>query len=248
MLYEIRNIRQNEGEPRRRWFIDDYFDLVVWLNDNEEIQGFQLCYNKSKNQHALTWHRDTGYMHNRVDSGEDKPGKPKGIPILVTDGFFDYEQIADLFKRESKYIDDNISELIYKKILEYSTSSFRKDRDKSAVRQAALDYIEGRLEGNAAKVERSIHPELARRGIFINPKTSETCLEQMSAMSLIKTIGIAGKPKENHKNEVVILDISENTASVRAETPDGVDYLHIAKFNGKWMIVNILRESKSEKE
>jgi hypothetical protein len=246
MLYEIRNIRQNEGEPRRRWFIDDYFDLVVWLNDDEEIQGFQLCYDKSKNQHALTWHKESGYMHNRVDSGEDKPGKPKGIPILVTDGFFDYEQIAEIFKRESKYIDDNISELIYKKILQYSNSAFRKDRDKSAVRQAALDYIEGWYEGNAPKVEKSIQPELAKRSIFINPKTYRSDLEQMSAMSLVKTTVPPGKHlKKNHKNEVVILDIFENIASVKVETPDGVDYVHIAKFNGKWMIVNILRELTS---
>lgn len=246
MLYEIRNIRQNEGEPRRRWFIDDYFDLVVWLNNDEEIQGFQLCYNKAKNQHALTWHKESGYMHNRVDSGEDKPGKPKGIPILVTDGFFDYEEVAEIFKKESRNIDDNISELVYKKILQYSTSSFRKERNRSAVRQTVLDYVEGWYEGNAAKVEKSIHPELAKRNIFINPKTHKTDLEQMSAMSLIRAARTAeNRLKENHKNEILILDMFENIASVRAETRDWVDYLHIAKFNGKWMIINILREVKS---
>ncbi len=247
MLYEIRNIRQNEGEPMRRWFIDDYFDLVVWLNNEEEIQGFQLCYDKTKNQHALTWHKESGYMHNRVDSGEDKPGKPKGIPILVTDGFFDYEEIAGIFKKESRNIDHHISELIYRKILQYSGSAFRKDRDRLAVRQAALDYIEGWHEGNAAKIEKSIHPELARRSISVNPKTSGSDLEQMSAMSLVKTAWAAGKRlKKNLKNEIFILDIFENIASVKIETPAGADYLHIAKFGGKWLIVNILREPTSE--
>ncbi len=101
MLYEIQNIRQNEGEPKRRWFIDDYFDLVVWLNEND-IEGFQLCYNKSEDQHAFTWHKNSGYMHNRVDDGEDKPGKPKGIPILITDYHFPYEEVAAIFKKESK--------------------------------------------------------------------------------------------------------------------------------------------------
>jgi len=32
MLCEIKNVKQYDGEPQRRWFVDDYFDLIVWLS------------------------------------------------------------------------------------------------------------------------------------------------------------------------------------------------------------------------
>ncbi|HEX6315687.1 MAG TPA: nuclear transport factor 2 family protein, partial [Gemmatimonadaceae bacterium] len=35
--------------------------------------------------------------------------------------------------------------------------------DSAAIRAAALDYIEGWYEGNAERMERALHPELAKR-------------------------------------------------------------------------------------
>src|SRR5688572_31146080 len=35
--------------------------------------------------------------------------------------------------------------------------------DSAGIRQAALDYIEGWYEGNAERMERALHPELAKR-------------------------------------------------------------------------------------
>jgi hypothetical protein len=35
--------------------------------------------------------------------------------------------------------------------------------DRAAVVRAALDYFEGWFDGDAARVERALHPELARR-------------------------------------------------------------------------------------
>ncbi len=119
MLCEIRNVKQHSGEPRRQWFVDDYFDLIVWFNKNREIIGFQLCYDKVKNQHALTWNSGFGYIHNRVDDGEQKPGKHKSSPVLVTDGKFDYEHIAEIFKRESGNLDESLAEFIYHKLRLY---------------------------------------------------------------------------------------------------------------------------------
>jgi hypothetical protein len=31
MLRELSHVRQALEEPRRRWFADDFFDLIVWL-------------------------------------------------------------------------------------------------------------------------------------------------------------------------------------------------------------------------
>ncbi|MCP4353014.1 MAG: hypothetical protein GY795_46785 [Desulfobacterales bacterium] len=119
MLYEIRHVKQNREESKRRWFTGDFFDLLVWLDEKDSITGFQLCYDKSGDQRALTWHEKSGYSHNRVDEGESKPGKPKSIPVLVLDGLFANKEIADIFKKMSKNIDKSVSDFVYKKILQY---------------------------------------------------------------------------------------------------------------------------------
>lgn len=124
MLCEIKNVKQYDGEPQRRWFVDDYFDLIVWLSKTNEVIGFQLCYDKLKNQHALTWHKDSGYIHNRVDDGEQKPGKYKATPVLVTDGKFEPEAVAEIFKRESKIMDKELAQYIYQMLKDYSDLYF----------------------------------------------------------------------------------------------------------------------------
>ncbi len=118
MLYEISNIRQYEGEHRRRWFFDHEIDLTVWVDSADRIVAFQLCYDKTQNQHALTWRQDTGYHHNRVDDGEsdDSIGRFKGTPMLFMDGEFDEQRIALLFRKESKDIPERIARFVYDRI------------------------------------------------------------------------------------------------------------------------------------
>jgi hypothetical protein len=43
---------------------------------------------------------------------------------------------------------------------------------------------------------------------------------------------------------VTILDVFQNAASVRATMADWIDYMHMAKVDGRWAIVNVLWERK----
>lgn len=119
--------------------------------------------------------------------------------------------------------------------------------DADAIRQTALDYIEGWYEGNAERMERALHPELAKRIVRRNPQNTQNRLDQMSAMSLVQGTRAGGgksTPKERQQKDVTILDIYENAASVKIIASDWIDYLHMAKFNGRWVIVNVLWELK----
>lgn len=116
--------------------------------------------------------------------------------------------------------------------------------DSSGIRQAALDYIEGYYEGDGARVERALHPELAKRIVRTNDQ-GRSQLGQMSAMSLVLgTRAGGGKdiPVANRRKDVRILDIYQNAASAKIDASDWVDYLHLAKWNGRWVIVNVLWE------
>ena len=124
MLREHTNVSQIEGEPRRRWFADDYFDLIVWFDESDDIFGFQLCYDKSRNERALTWFEDTGYMHHRVDDGEHTIDIiRKATPILVSDGIFDHIEIAGLFKEQSTKIEERIYHFVYEKISQFQKNA-----------------------------------------------------------------------------------------------------------------------------
>ncbi|MES2693667.1 MAG: hypothetical protein V4773_09350, partial [Verrucomicrobiota bacterium] len=71
MLREIKNVRQEPGEGRRRWFESDGLELVVWLDARGRMTGFQLCYDSGRHEHALTWREGGGFSHDRVDPGEE---------------------------------------------------------------------------------------------------------------------------------------------------------------------------------
>jgi putative lumazine-binding protein len=123
--------------------------------------------------------------------------------------------------------------------------------DAAAIRQAALDYIEGWYEGNGERMERALHPELAKRIVQTDPSTGRSRLGQMSAMTLVQsTRGGGGKntPKEKQEKDVTILDVFENAASVKVVASGWVDYLHMAKWNSHWVIVNVLWELTPQKK
>ena len=120
------------------------------------------------------------------------------------------------------------------------------EADKAAIKQAALDYIEGWYEGDAERMERALHPELAKRIVRTNPQ-GQSRLDQMSAMSLVQgTRRAFGKqtPKEKQQKDVTILDVFENAACAKVVAADWVDYLQLARSNGRWVIVNVLWELK----
>jgi hypothetical protein len=124
------------------------------------------------------------------------------------------------------------------------------DTDQAAIKQTALDYLEGWYEGNAERMERALHPELAKRIVRTNQE-GHSRLDQMSAMSLVQGTRRGGgknTPKERQQKDVTILDVFENAASVKVVASDWIDFLHLAKFNGRWVIVNVLWELKPAKK
>jgi len=121
-LYEIKNVKQHNGEPIRRWFFAHMMDLYIWLNLKKKIIGFQLCYDKPKNPHALTWFSGIGYKHNRIDDG-DKCCGHKEIRILTHNGKFNKTRIARTFSQKSRDLPPFISKFVYQKIVEYTRST-----------------------------------------------------------------------------------------------------------------------------
>ena len=127
----------------------------------------------------------------------------------------------------------------------------RAGADEEAIRQAALDYCEGWYTGDPERMERCLHPELAKRIVRTDPETGKSKLDQMGALRLVQyaRAGYGKKtPKELQQKDITILDIYGNVASAKAVMAGWIDYMHLAKYNGEWVIVNVLWEVKPEAE
>lgn len=122
MLREMKWVSQVEGEPLRRWFADYDLDLIIW-QDDASVVGFQLCYDKSQQERALSWQPTEGFRHSWVDSGEIRPGRHKPAPVLVRGGSFDVRQVARKFLDKSLALEREIAEFVYGKLMEYKQAA-----------------------------------------------------------------------------------------------------------------------------
>lgn len=119
MLREISSTRQNSSHMKKCWFTDSDMDLFVWFSQQVPTR-FQLSYNKRGREHAVTWDIESGFCHNRVDTGEQQPCfKYKMTPILLADGEFDAATIARKFLRACDNIEESLADFIYARLLEY---------------------------------------------------------------------------------------------------------------------------------
>lgn len=123
--------------------------------------------------------------------------------------------------------------------------------DSSAIRATAMDYVEGWYQGNAERMARALHPELVKRIVVRDRATGRTMVQGMGASVLVNSTRLGyGKetPKERQQKEVTVLDIFGNAASVKAVMADWIDYMQVAKVDGRWVIVNVLWERKPKTE
>jgi hypothetical protein len=140
----------------------------------------------------------------------------------------------------------SLAPMIMAAIVLASPATAQTTADSAGIRQAALDYIEGWYEGSAERMERSLHPDLAKRIINMDPR-GRSVLGHQSAMTLVQYTRRGGgreTPAAERRTDVRILDIFINTASVRVDAGSWIDYLHIAKWNGRWVIINVLWENR----
>ncbi|HEY7912501.1 MAG TPA: nuclear transport factor 2 family protein [Blastocatellia bacterium] len=115
--------------------------------------------------------------------------------------------------------------------------------EREAVRQAVLDYVEGVYELDPSRIERSVHPDMAKRGFFVKKGESAYSSGQMTFAQLVelaKTYNKSGRVPKDAPKEIVIFDLLDQTATIKLTAVWGIDYMHLAKYEGKWKIINVL--------
>lgn len=117
--------------------------------------------------------------------------------------------------------------------------------DREAVKQAVLDYVEALYEADSSRIERSVHRDLFKLG-FERDKDGTYKPYRMTYQELYDLAGRwnkSGRIPKNSKKDIVVYDVADQTASAKLTAWWGIDYLHLAKFDGKWMITDILYQT-----
>jgi hypothetical protein len=110
--------------------------------------------------------------------------------------------------------------------------------DTEAISRRALDYIEGWYEGDADKMNQALSPQLAKRRIV----SDEEIWDVSKAWMIDATRDGRGRidAPEKGRKEITILDRTETMASVKIVSEKFIDYVHLAKSQNDWVIVNVL--------
>jgi Putative lumazine-binding len=109
---------------------------------------------------------------------------------------------------------------------------------RAAVVATALDYFEGWFDGDAERMERALHPALAKRG----PTLRTTTKEQMVAWTA-EGEGKALDPGPGRRIDVTVVDVHGDIASAVVESDVYREYLHLVRTDDGWKIVNALWQS-----
>jgi hypothetical protein len=121
--------------------------------------------------------------------------------------------------------------------------------DREAVRQAALDYVEGVYAVQPERIERSVHPTLVKRGFYKKDASApyvESPMTYEQLVNLARTWNKEGK-RDTSVKQVTVLDVLDQTAAVKVTAAWGVDFMLLGKFDGTWKITQILWQSPPPK-
>lgn len=122
-------------------------------------------------------------------------------------------------------------------------------QDREAVRMAALDYVEGVYNVQPERIQRSVHPNLEKRGFYRKEAAAPYTEGRMTfdqLVNLAKTWNREGK-RDTSIKAVEVLDVLDQTAVAKVTASWGVDFMLLAKFDGTWKITQIVWQSPPPK-
>lgn len=123
-----------------------------------------------------------------------------------------------------------------REVIALGTSVPGPSSDRADVEAAARDYIEGWYAGDATRMDRSLHVDLAKRTRGDDADT----LRQVTRARMVEMTADGGGGGRDAEVQIAIDDISDGMAAARVVSPDFVDYLHLVRTSDGWRIANVL--------
>jgi hypothetical protein len=111
--------------------------------------------------------------------------------------------------------------------------------DTGAVAAVATEYFQSWFAGDGERMRACLHPALAKRTPR-QPGSSLLALHDDPVENLVEDTASGEGTGFDPKQEVTVLNIFRDIATVMVHSEPFVEYLHLARFGDKWLIINAL--------
>ena len=117
-----------------------------------------------------------------------------------------------------------------------------KDLDIQAIQEAVEDYYGGWYEADVERMNRCLHPGLAKRAIKRDENGKEYLrhLTKEVMVNATRDGGGSDVPEEQKVWAITILDSYEEIATVKVAAGEYMEYIHLARQDGRWQVLNVL--------
>jgi hypothetical protein len=119
-----------------------------------------------------------------------------------------------------------------------TAASTELDRVVAVATDYLTSFYEGSAEERAARIERVIHPHLAKR--CPSYQLDDGAFKEWTVPEMIEIAAGSVDDENTTPYGVRVLDVSPTMASVRTDAAWGIDYIHLGKIDGQWKVVNVL--------
>lgn len=113
------------------------------------------------------------------------------------------------------------------------------ETDRFLIMSAATDYIAAWLDGDPARMARCLHPRLVKRSVEL--VDGQPSVDEMSRDDMVTA---TAHRKLDGNYELSLLHAYGDIAAVKIVSPKYVDYLQIARFSDRWLLLNVLWQAR----
>jgi hypothetical protein len=119
-----------------------------------------------------------------------------------------------------------------------------QNSERAAVHQAALDYVTAVYESRPELIERSVSRDLTKHG-FMRQKDGSYRRAPMTYQELLQVAREWNKDRKQNVSikEVTVGEVFDQTATATVRASWGIDFMQLAKIDGRWQILNIVWQS-----
>jgi hypothetical protein len=126
-------------------------------------------------------------------------------------------------------------------------SAVAQKSDRDLVYAAIEDYVDALYLVQPDRIKNSVHPGLSKKGYWrkseAEPYGPEQTMTWQQLYDLAAKWNATGRLPKDAPRKIEIFDVQDQTACGKLTAHWGTDYFQLGKYEGKWMIVNILWQS-----
>jgi hypothetical protein len=132
--------------------------------------------------------------------------------------------------------------------MQKNDSLYTNDQDEEilGIENTVHDLIEAWYSADAERMRRSLHQELVKRSVYRHQADRNIRLRRTANTDMMvgwtEKGGGSDLSKEDQTYEIEVYDYFRHIASAKVISHTYIDYLHLAKIDGVWLIVNDLWE------